>query len=319
MTSDAYTESWLVGPHATRFYARTYPVPSSQGPPKALLVFVHGYTEHIGRYTEAHAKLAQRGIVVFAFDQRGFGKTALDEDNKSPDSSYGKTSSVNQLDDVCGRFCVRRTRLIDIRRSNGLSSTHPRCQFPALPIFLCGHSMGGGEVLNYAVQRDTSCLSGIIACSPLVLTSTARVAASRLSNHPADVDQYTVVPSASRDFYDAFSHDPVFNAMCTTDPLHKAQGTLRGISDMLDAGEDLLRENYKKWLKSLPVLFLHGTGDNITSCAATKELYDKMEGLVVDRAMITYPDGFHELVQEPSHREKVIEDMVAFVQARARF
>ncbi|KAJ7617234.1 hypothetical protein FB45DRAFT_1034524 [Roridomyces roridus] len=95
---------------------------------------------------------------------------------------------------------------------------------------------------------------------------------------------------------------------------------------MFDAGENLLRENYKKWPLPVRAHFHFGhyfeqdtytpPNDEITSYNATKELCDKTEGFAVHRAMLTYPNGFHELVHEPAHREKVIEDMVAFVEAR---
>jgi acylglycerol lipase len=45
---------------------------------------------------------------------------------------------------------------------------HARKEFPGLPVFLSGHSMGGGEVLNFPVRRDASILAGVISSSPLV-------------------------------------------------------------------------------------------------------------------------------------------------------
>jgi acylglycerol lipase len=146
MVSDAYTEAWLVGPQSTNFYTRTYFATE----PKAVLVFIHGFAEHVGRYTEAHPQFAARGISVFTFDQRGFGKTALDAENKSPSSAYGKTTGEHQMDDI--HWAIE----------------HGKKEFPGLPVFLSGHSMGGGEVLNFPVRRDTSDLAGVIACSPLV-------------------------------------------------------------------------------------------------------------------------------------------------------
>lgn len=147
MTSDAYTEAWLSGPQATQFYTRTYLASPAA---KAVLVFIHGFAEHVGRYTEAHPVFAASGINVFTFDQRGFGKTVLDAEHKSKTSEYGKTSGEQQMDDVTWAL------------------EHASKQFPGLPIFLAGHSMGGGEVLNFSVRRNISLLSGVIASSPLV-------------------------------------------------------------------------------------------------------------------------------------------------------
>ena len=71
-----YTEAWLNGPNGHPFYTRTYlpgpssPSPSSPSspdpsspstntsttaaPPKAVLLFVHGYNDHIARHADTH-------------------------------------------------------------------------------------------------------------------------------------------------------------------------------------------------------------------------------------------------------------------------
>jgi acylglycerol lipase len=40
-----YTEEWIANGN-TKFYTRIYSVPN----PKAAVVFIHGFIEHIGRY-----------------------------------------------------------------------------------------------------------------------------------------------------------------------------------------------------------------------------------------------------------------------------
>jgi acylglycerol lipase len=84
---------------------------------------VHGFCEHIGRYEHIHPLFANRGITVFCYDQRGFGKTALDAENKSEDSAYGKTSGKDQAADI--EWAIK----------------HAKKEFGELPMFLMGHSM----------------------------------------------------------------------------------------------------------------------------------------------------------------------------------
>ncbi|SRR6266576_6314184 len=115
-----FTESWLGGPQHTQFYTRLY---KPQTKPVAALVFIHGFAEHIGRYTPFHTMLMERGILIFTFDQRGFGKTAMDKKNKSPSSSYGKTSWDDQLADIVWAI------------------EHVTKENPSLSVFLAGHSM----------------------------------------------------------------------------------------------------------------------------------------------------------------------------------
>jgi hypothetical protein len=116
--SESYTESWLSGPKDCQFYTRTYKADE----PKAVVVFVHGFIEHIGRYEHVHRVFRDRGISVFCYDQRGFGRTALDE-KRSKDSVYGRTSWKDQAADI--EWAVK----------------HVRGEFGDIPTFLVGHSM----------------------------------------------------------------------------------------------------------------------------------------------------------------------------------
>ena len=79
-----YTEEWIANGD-TKFYTRIYSVPD----PKAAVVFVHGFIEHIGRYVSLllpaqgsalttfysyeHVipRFAEAGISALGFDQRG--------------------------------------------------------------------------------------------------------------------------------------------------------------------------------------------------------------------------------------------------------
>lgn len=123
MASAAYTEAWLSGPAATQFYTRTY-LPPAGTAPRAVVVAVHGFAEHIGRYAHFHPRVAARGIAVFAFDQRGFGLTGQDTTGKrSKDSAYGKTSWREQMGDVAWAL------------------GHAGTAFAGVPVFLYGHSM----------------------------------------------------------------------------------------------------------------------------------------------------------------------------------
>lgn len=120
--SPAYSEEWVPGPKKTSFYTRTYSLQAGVTP-KAHIIFVHGFAEHIARYEHAFPVWVEHSISVFAYDQRGFGKTGLD-DFRTPGSSWGKTSWDDQMQDI--EFFVERER-----EKLG----------PSIPVFLMGHSM----------------------------------------------------------------------------------------------------------------------------------------------------------------------------------
>jgi len=123
-----YTETWLSGPKDTKFYTRTY-LPQTTAL-RAVIVFAHGIAEHIGRYGHFHPRLAESGIAVFAFDQRGFGRTAQDRNNKSRDSAIGKTSWDDQMADI------------------NWALNHVCSQFDRVPVFLMGQSMVSPSLFN---------------------------------------------------------------------------------------------------------------------------------------------------------------------------
>jgi len=121
-SSTPYTESYIVGPQNTQFYTRTYSTSSSN--PKALLIAVHGFNEHIGRFTHFHASFSQRSIAVFAFDQRGFGLTAQKKQNGGG-KKYAQTSWREQLEDI-------EWAVTEGRRVKGCED---------VPVFMMGNSM----------------------------------------------------------------------------------------------------------------------------------------------------------------------------------
>lgn len=95
------TSEWIQGPNSTSFYTDIYN-PSGPDPhPKAVILFLHGFIEHVGRYTSIFPLWAEKGVAIVAFDQRGFGKTATDvERNKASGGTYGKTSPEMQMEDI---------------------------------------------------------------------------------------------------------------------------------------------------------------------------------------------------------------------------
>ena len=87
---EAADAEWIEGPGKCRFYTRRWTADA----PVARIVFVHGFVEHIDRYDWAFTRLASRGVSVFAYDQRGFGRTAY------ATSTQGITSWSKALPDI---------------------------------------------------------------------------------------------------------------------------------------------------------------------------------------------------------------------------
>ncbi|CCM03934.1 uncharacterized protein FIBRA_06086 [Fibroporia radiculosa] len=288
-SSSAYSEAWIAGPGDHQFYTRTYTAASA---PRAAVLFVHGFADHVGRYEHAHCNWAARDIMVFAFDQRGFGRTALDNQHKSKDAVYGKASHQMQMQDI--EWWVR----------------HVKKEHPNLPLFLFGHSMGGGMVLAFSTQAQPppssetiKLLSGVIASSPLLLQT---VPASKLLRKAGGMAATIIpwLPFPARVPAEDLSHDAIVNRASELDPLIKSYGTFRGLTDMLERGENLLRSGYHHWPENL----------SVTSHTASEQFFNKLDA--EDKKLALFPGGYHELTNEPNGmKEKFWDECVSWILA----
>ncbi|KZT05769.1 alpha/beta-hydrolase [Laetiporus sulphureus 93-53] len=291
-----YSEAWLTGPSDTQFYARTY----EAADPKAVLVFVHGAAEHVGRFAHNHLLYAKRGIMVFAYDRRGSGRTALDQEHRSADSMYGKTDWKSELKDM--EWAIR----------------HVQSTFSSLPVFLMGDSLGGGLILGFVAREDAprdvlSMLSGVIIASPTLL----------MVDQPPRLMRWIIsllcivspnVQFPFRNNAQNLSRNPETNEAYIRDPLIRTAGSVKIVRDLVTEGEALLEKNYQYWPEDMPVLFIHGTGDKITMHQKTVAFYDSLS--TKDKQVILYEGAFHELHNEPDGvAEKMVDDCVKFMEA----
>ena len=113
------------------------------GKPKAVICLIHGLGEHSSRYRHLAEYYIKRGYIVAAYDLRGHGQ------------SQGQRGHYPSLDAVMDDIQVFIEKL--------------EKDYPELPVFLYGHSLGGVFVLNY-VLRNKNHLTGVIATSPGLVT-----------------------------------------------------------------------------------------------------------------------------------------------------
>src|SRR5580704_16496418 len=128
---------WNWTQEGLKIFAQGWSVPQ----PKGVVCIVHGFNEHSTRYTDAATRLADAGYAVLTYDQFGHGKT---EGKRGHAPSYdAMLDSIKIILDEAGK------------------------RFPDVRKYLWGHSMGGGEVLNYLLRKHPA-ISGAIATGPLL-------------------------------------------------------------------------------------------------------------------------------------------------------
>lgn len=113
--------------------------------PKAVLVLVHGMSEHSGRYDHFARFLVENGFAVYMNDHAGHGRSA---------------QVKGHFADKNGWECVVKD--IDTLTDYAVE------KHPGLPVFLMGHSMGSFLSRSYIVRYGAARhLSGCIICGTM--------------------------------------------------------------------------------------------------------------------------------------------------------
>ena len=108
--------------------------------PRFVVLLVHGYGEHAGRYGHVAARLVQAGALVVAPDHAGHGR------------SEGERARIEDLE----------TLVDDLATLDAMT----RAAHPGLPVVLIGHSMGGLVATRYA-QRGVA-LDALVLSGPVI-------------------------------------------------------------------------------------------------------------------------------------------------------
>lgn len=249
--------------------------------PNALVLIVHGMSEHKGRHRLLQQDLARAGFASYAMDQRGFGESGGPRTHVDTFHHY--------LDDLA---LIQET----------LQKKHP-----GLPFFLLGHSMGALVALCFAI-RDRPPINGLIVSAPVVFhirpPFRLRILAHLLTFlQPRRYFAY-------ENNLQWFSHNPRVIEEFVKDPLCQNTGTPRFYTELQGMRRYLLREAPKLLL---PLLILQGAGDRIVFPEGAQRLHDLVASR--DKHLIYYEGFYHESFNEIG-RERVVEDTVKWVNER---
>ncbi len=242
--------------------------------PDAILIIVHGFGEHSGRYMNVVNKLLPEGFSIYSFDHRGHGR--------SPGNR--------------GHVMSWKEYITDVK----LFIEYVRGQQKGLPVFLMGHSMGGMIVLNYAIKYPDR-LEGVISSAPLLaqpaisplLVFLSRILSKIWPGFAIDTKLDVNLISRDTDVVKAYQEDPLVHSMASA-----------RFGTEMQAARKWTLENAGEF--NLPLLILHGEADKLVPEHGSAAFFERAG--TEDKVRHLYPEGQHE-PHNDIDREKVLKDL----------
>ncbi|KAK6197590.1 Alpha/Beta hydrolase protein [Scheffersomyces amazonensis] len=253
---------------------------------KGKIVYVHGFFEQSDLYHRLFDDLSEQGYEVFFFSQRGAEET-------SP-NKLGLTNEFHVMDDL------------DFFINYNLDT-------PQDKIFLLGHSMGGGIILNYVIKgKYRKNIRGVLTSGPLVKLhpkTQPNIIVRSLSNYIVLLAPNLRIDSKLK--FEYLTTNPDWTEYIRKKTT-KLLGSARQFYDMFERGEKLLDPSYNKDFQT-PVLVLHGTDDNINDPKYSEKFINSIE--FKDKEFVPVKGAKHSLFleSEPIYRDIVLKKTVGFL------
>jgi alpha-beta hydrolase superfamily lysophospholipase len=250
-----------------------------EGPPRGVVVLSHGYAEHARRYDHVAERFGEDGLITYALDHRGHGR------------SGGKRVYLKDISEYTGDFHT----LVGIAAR----------EHPDLERVVLGHSMGGGIVFAYGVDHPDDYAAMVLsgpavyaqaAVSPVMII-VAKVLGSLMPGLPVEN-----LPA------DAVSRDPDVVAAYEADPLVYHGKLPAGIAKaLIGVGETMPQ---RAAALTAPLLVVHGGQDKLVPVEGSRHLMECVGP--IDAHLKVYPELYHEVFNEPE-RAVVLDDVVSWI------
>ncbi|MEP1473009.1 MAG: alpha/beta hydrolase [Halieaceae bacterium] len=277
--------------------------------PAAVVLIVHGGSEHGGRYEPLALALNQRGYSVYAEDHRGHGRTA------GINGELGDMGSANAFERVCDDVLALGERALT--------------ENPGKPLVILGHSLGSLITQRLLLQHSGKFSAAILSGSPdinavasaadLVHAEVQRLGRGKVS----DILEAGIVEG----FNAAFPDEPAAHAWLSRDARQRQlyeDDPLCGAPLCASAWQDLIAAMMVTTeapvvaaiRKDLPLYILSGEKDPAHGdWRAIHRLEDnyRQAGLE-DMTIKKYMGGRHELFNE-INRKEVTEELLEWLDA----
>ncbi|MBL8130543.1 MAG: lysophospholipase [Anaerolineae bacterium] len=251
-----------------------------QGAPKAVVLLVHGYAEHSGRYQHVIDALSGAGYAVYTLDHRSHGR------------SEGVRAYVESIHQVAADLYLY---------FQGIKAAHP-----GVKCFVYGHSMGALISLVFAIEHQRE-IDGLITSGAPVLADAnvapAMVTLGKILHRIAP--KLALLPFGDEG---VLSRDPQVDIAVNADPLHYTGSMRVGTGMAINTAAQWARDRLEEL--RLPLLAFHGAADALVTPKGSEMLHARARS--ADKTLTLYPDMRHEPHNEIG-KEQVIADVIAWL------
>lgn len=267
------TEDEVRSADGLRLFYRRFQVPGL--PARRLIVLVHGFADHSGRYSDLVQHLCRQGAVIYALDQRGNGLS---------EGQRGHVMAYQELLDDLTQFVA----LAEARE-------------PGLERVLYAHSTGAITGFDLALAHPDRLDRLILSAPAMILAVRAPIWKVAIGKALAGIAPRLSLKAG----FDlgALSRDPDHVLNTARDPLVSQAISTRFYREVYlrAAPQALARIEELR----VPFLYLHGGDDELVSPAVAEEFRRRA---TVPAVFHVYPEARHETFAE-RNREQVFADI----------
>ncbi len=290
-----------------RIFARIYePVPVENV--RAILQIAHGMAEHSARYQDFATYMAGLGFAVCIHDHAGHGRSVTNGAGYGYFGAGGYQGLVNDMDKL--------RRIV-------------QADYPAVPYFLMGHSMGSFLTREYLAQYGAGVSGAVLAGTSAGMNEALMKGGRLLAEHlmrkkgPRAYDsrlqrlttgQYDKPFAPNRMENEWLSRDEKAVERFNADPLCGFPFTTSGYRELIVLLE---RVNSPEWYRGfpyIPVFFIAGDKDPVGDFGkGVRKIARRLEKSGHAVTIKLYPGARHELLNE-TNKEEVYRDIHRFLE-----
>ncbi|KAA5606334.1 lysophospholipase [Roseospira marina] len=252
--------------------------------PTAVVLALHGFNDYANAFQEVGPFLANRGLEVWAIDQRGFGRGA----GRGLWAGLGRLTQDLRLLVALARRARPGRRVLVLGESMGGAVAMVAAADPARPLNADGLVLSAPAVWG----RDAM---------PWLYRATLDVTAALLPGLHVTGEGLDIWPSDNIEMLRQLGQDPLMIRETRAD-------TIQGLVDLMDAAMHAAAR------VPPPFLVLTGLNDQIIPAEPTRTALSVMVGAGDDpaRRAALYPDGWHMLLRDLGGVVP-LEDIIAWI------